>query len=48
MNVGDVPKAVSEWLSKIGAKGGSVTSPAKTRAVRKNGRMGGRPKRVSK
>ncbi len=39
-----LPKAVQQWLSKIGTKGGKVTSPAKAAAVRKNGRLGGRPK----
>jgi hypothetical protein len=39
-----VPQAVREYLSKIGTKGGRVTSPAKVRAVRKNGKRGGRPK----
>ena len=38
-----VPKAVREWLSKIGTKGGSRTSPAKAAAVRENGKLGGRP-----
>jgi len=38
-----LPKAVSEWLSEIGTKGGKITSPAKTAAVRENGKLGGRP-----
>jgi hypothetical protein len=40
-----VPKAVHEWLSKIGTKGGKVTSPAKAAAVRENGKLGGRPRK---
>jgi hypothetical protein len=39
-----IPKAARKWLAAIGRKGGSVTSGAKTRAARKNGRKGGRPK----
>ena len=39
-----LPKAVTQWLQEIGAKGGSRTSPAKTAAVRENGKLGGRPK----
>ena len=40
-----LPKTVSEWLSKIGTKGGRVTSPAKAAAVRENGKLGGRPRK---
>ena len=40
-----VPKAVREWYRKVGAKGGKVTSPAKAAAVRKNGKLGGRPRK---
>jgi hypothetical protein len=43
-----VPKAVHKWLSKIGTKGGKVTSPAKAAAVRENGKLGGRPKKNRK
>jgi hypothetical protein len=39
-----LPKAVTKWLQEIGAKGGKVTSPAKAKAVRENGKLGGRPK----
>jgi hypothetical protein len=39
-----LPKAVTQWLQEIGAKGGSRTSPAKAKAVRANGKLGGRPK----
>jgi hypothetical protein len=35
------------WMSAIGKKGGAVRSAAKTRAVRENGRKGGRPRGVS-
>jgi hypothetical protein len=40
-----LPKSVTAWLSKIGTKGGKVTSPAKAAAVRKNGAKGGRPRK---
>jgi hypothetical protein len=33
-----------EYLSKIGAKGGSAKSKAKKEAARKNGELGGRPR----
>ena len=39
-----VPKEVRKFFAKVGAKGGKVTSPAKTAAVRANGKLGGRPK----
>jgi hypothetical protein len=39
-----VPKAVRDWYKKLGAKGGSRTSPAKAKAVRANGKLGGRPR----
>jgi Protein of unknown function (DUF2442) len=35
------------WMSAIGRKGGTVRSAAKSRAVRENGRKGGRPKNIS-
>ena len=35
------------WMSAIGKKGGAVRGGAKARAVRENGRKGGRPKGVS-
>lgn len=34
-----------KWMAKIGRQGGLATSPAKKRASRANGRLGGRPKR---
>jgi len=33
------------WMAKIGRRGGLVTSPAKKKASRANGRLGGRPRR---
>jgi hypothetical protein len=39
-----IPEEVSKYFSKVGAKGGRVKSPAKTAAVRANGKLGGRPK----
>ncbi len=32
------------WMNEIGRRGGSVTSPAKARAARRNGQKGGRPR----
>lgn len=43
--MGKLPMSVQLWLSKIGTKGGKVTSPAKAAAVRENGRLGGRPRK---
>jgi hypothetical protein len=35
------------WMAaQLGKSGGSATSPAKTTAVRANGKLGGRPKKV--
>jgi len=34
------------WMSEIGRRGGTVRSGAKTRAARKNGRKGGRPRKA--
>ena len=35
------------WMaSRLGARGGSATSPAKTAAARANGRLGGRPRKA--
>lgn len=33
-----------QWMAALGRRGGSVTSKAKARAARENGRKGGRPK----
>jgi len=38
-------KAIQQYLSKLGKKGGQSTSAAKTTAARKNGALGGRPKK---
>jgi hypothetical protein len=35
------------WMSELGQKGGSATTPAKKRASRKNGKKGGRPRKVA-
>ncbi|MHB8148365.1 MAG: DUF2442 domain-containing protein [Vulcanimicrobiaceae bacterium] len=35
------------WMSEIGKRGGAVRSDAKARAARKNGRKGGRPRKVA-
>jgi hypothetical protein len=37
---------ISEWYSKIGRKGGLASSEAKAAAVRANGKLGGRPRKV--
>lgn len=39
---------ISQYLSKIGKRGGESTSPAKIAAVRVNGAKGGRPKKSEK
>ena len=36
---------IKKYLSEIGRAGGESRSPAKTLAARKNGKLGGRPKR---
>lgn len=38
-------KKVREYLAAIGKEGGSATSKAKAAAARKNGAMGGRPRK---
>lgn len=40
-----IPASVTKYMAAIGAKGGSVTSAAKTQAARNNGKKGGRPKK---
>jgi general stress protein YciG len=41
-------KAVQQYLKEIGKKGGEATTPAKKRASQKNGKLGGRPKKIVK
>lgn len=41
-----IPKQVSEYMRKLGAKGGSVSSRAKAKAAKLNGRKGGRPRKA--
>ena len=36
----------SFWAKKLGAKGGAATSPRKSASSRKNGKLGGRPKKT--
>jgi hypothetical protein len=40
-----LPKAVQEYLAKIGSKGGKAKTAAKAAAVRENGKLGGRPRK---
>ena len=40
-------KKKNPWAVKLGRLGGRVKSPAKTRAVRLNGKKGGRPRKAS-
>jgi hypothetical protein len=44
-----VPSAVSKYLAAIGRNGGVIggqaTTPAKRRAARANGKLGGRPRK---
>lgn len=35
------------WMAELGRKGGQSTSKAKSEAARKNGKKGGRPKKVT-
>jgi len=39
-------KEIKEYFSRIGKKGGSVKSERKACASRKNGKLGGRPKKL--
>jgi hypothetical protein len=41
-------KAIQQYLSELGKKGGQSTSAAKTAAARKNGKKGGRPRKEDK
>jgi len=36
----NLPNTVKRYLQSIGRKGGSAKSPAKTKAVRANGKLG--------
>lgn len=38
-------KKIKEYLASIGSKGGSVSSPDKKKAAKKNGAKGGRPRK---
>jgi len=44
----NVPPGARKWLAAIGGKGGSVKSKAKAAAARRNGRKGGRPRKVKR
>ncbi|MEQ9667869.1 DUF2442 domain-containing protein [Coleofasciculus sp. G2-EDA-02] len=35
------------WMAELGSRGGSVTSTAKARAARQNGKRGGRPRKTA-
>jgi len=39
-------KEISDYLAKIGRKGGKAKSDAKVEASRENGKKGGRPKKA--
>jgi hypothetical protein len=41
-------KAVQQYLREIGKRGGEARTPAKKSASRKNGKLGGRPKKAVK
>jgi hypothetical protein len=41
-------QAVKRYLSEIGTKGGSMSTPKKTRAAAINGAKGGRPRKKNK
>jgi hypothetical protein len=40
---GSIKFTLSKAAKALGTKGGNVSSPAKTQAVRNNGKLGGRP-----
>jgi hypothetical protein len=39
-------RAIREYMRRIGAKGGAVSTPAKEAAARENGKLGGRAVRA--
>lgn len=39
---------ITQYLAKIGRKGGKVKSDAKMEAARANGKLGGRPRKQKK
>jgi len=41
-----IPKQARMWLAAIGKQGGSATSKEKAAAARKNGKLGGRPRKA--
>jgi hypothetical protein len=38
-------KAITKYLATIGQRGGQATTPAKQKSSRKNGKLGGRPRK---
>ena len=41
-----ISKAIKDYFSELGKKGGSVKSDKKAQAVKENGKKGGRPKKL--
>lgn len=41
-------KQIKKYLSEIGRKGGSVCSERKSYACKENGKLGGRPRGITK
>ncbi len=41
-----VPDPVREYLSSLGKKGGAAKTDAEADAARRNGKLGGRPKKA--
>jgi hypothetical protein len=39
---------IRKYLSQLGKKGGATITPEKAAAARENGKLGGRPKKLSK